>query len=36
MSFQKVKSNSFFVGQKQYSGTKNIVVEINFKRKLKN
>ena len=32
MSFQKFKTNSYFVGQKQYSGTKNIVGEITFNK----
>ena len=33
MSFQKFKSDSFCVGQKHYSGTKNIVGEITFTKK---
>ena len=33
MSFQKFKTNSFCVGQKHYSGTKNIVGEITFNKK---
>ena len=32
MSFQIFKTNSFCVGQKHYSGTKNIVVEITFNK----
>ena len=33
MSFQKFKTNSYCVGQKHYSGTKNIVGEITFNKK---
>ena len=33
MSFQKFKSNSYCVGQKHYSGTKNIVGEITNNKK---
>ena len=33
MSFQKFKTKSFCVGQKHYSGPKNIVVEITFIKK---
>ena len=33
MSFQKIKNNSFCVGQKRYSGTKNIVGEITINKK---
>ena len=33
MSFQKFKTNSYCVGQKHYSGTKNIVGEIRFNKK---
>ena len=33
MSFQKFKINSFCVGQKHYSGTKNIVGEVKVNRK---
>ena len=33
MSFQKFKTNSFRVGQKNYSGTKNIVGEITLNKK---
>ena len=33
MSFQKYKTNSYCVGQKQYSGTKNIVDEITLNKK---
>ena len=32
MSFQKFETNSFCVGQKHYSGTKNIVGEITHKK----
>ena len=32
MRFQKVKTNSYCVGQKHYNGTKNIVVEITFNK----
>ena len=28
MSLRKIKSNGYFDGQKHYSGTKNIVVEM--------
>ena len=34
MSFKKFKSDSYCVGQKHYSGTKNIVGEITFNKKL--
>ena len=33
MSFQKFKTNNYCVGQKHYSGTKNIVGEITFNKK---
>ena len=33
MSFQKFKTNSYCVGQKHYSGTKNIAVEITIDKK---
>ena len=33
MSFQKFKTNSYCVGQKHYSGTKNIVGEITLNKK---
>ena len=33
MSFQKFKTNSFCVGQKHYSGTKNIIGEITLNKK---
>ena len=33
MSFQKFKTKCYCVGQKQYTGTKNIVGEITFSRK---
>ena len=33
MSFQKFKANSYCVGQKHYSGTKNIVGEITLNKK---
>ena len=33
MKFQKYKTNSFCVGQKHYSGTKNTVGEINLIKK---
>ena len=33
MDFQKIKTNSFCVGQKQHSVTKNIVGEITFIKK---
>ena len=33
MSFQKYKTNSYCVGQKHYSGTKNIVGEITLNKK---
>ena len=33
MSFQKIKTNSYCVGQKHYSGTKNIVGEITLNKK---
>ena len=33
MSFQKFKSNSYCVGQKHYSGTKNIIGEITLNKK---
>ena len=33
MSFQKFKTNSYCVGQKHYSGTKNIAGEIPFNKK---
>ena len=33
MSFQKFKTNSFCVGQKHYSGTRNKVGEITFNKK---
>ena len=33
MSFQKFKPHSYCVGQKPYSGTKNIVGEITFNKK---
>ena len=33
MSFQKIKTNSYCVGQKHYSGTKNIVGEITLIKK---
>ena len=33
MSFQKFKTNSYCVGQKHYSGTKNIVGEITINKK---
>ena len=32
MTFQKFKTNSFCVGAKHYSGTKNISGEITFKK----
>ena len=32
MSFQKFKTNSYCVGQKHYSGTKNIIGEITLKK----
>ena len=32
MSFQKSKTNSYYVGKKHYSGTKNIVGEITLKK----
>ena len=33
MSFQKFKTNSYCVGQKHYSGTKNIIGEITLNKK---
>ena len=33
MSFQKFRTNSFCVGQKHYSGTKNFVGEITLNKK---
>ena len=33
MSFQKFKTNSYCVGQKHYSGTKNINSEITINKK---
>ena len=33
MSFQKFKTNSYCVGQKHYSGTKNIIGEIKLNKK---
>ena len=33
MSFRKYKTNSHCVGQKHYSGTKNIAGEITFNKK---
>ena len=33
MNFQKFKTNSYCVGGKHYSGTKNIVREITIKKK---
>ena len=33
MSFQKFKTNSYCVGQKQYSGNKNNVGQITFDKK---
>ena len=33
MSFQNFKTNSYSVGQKHYSGTKNVVGEISFIKK---
>ena len=33
MSFQKFKTNSYCVGQKHYSGTKNIIGEITLPKK---
>ena len=33
MSFQKFKTNSYCVGQKHYSGTKNFVGEITVNKK---
>ena len=33
MSFQKYKTNSYCVGQKHYSGTKNIIGEITLNKK---
>ena len=33
MNFQEFKMNKFCVGQKHYSGTKNIVGEITFHKK---
>ena len=33
MSFQKLKTNSYCVGQKHYSGTKNIIGEITLNKK---
>ena len=33
MSFQKFKTNSYCVGQKHYSGTKNIICEITLNKK---
>ena len=33
MSFQKFKTNSYCVGQKHYSGTKNIAGEITINKK---
>ena len=33
MSFQKLKTNSYCVGQKHYSGTKNFVGEITLNKK---
>ena len=33
MSFQKIKTKSYCVGQKHYSGTKNIVGEITLNKK---
>ena len=33
MSFQKPKTNSYYVGQKHYSGTKNIAGEITINKK---
>ena len=33
MSFQKFKANSYCVGQKHYSGTKNIIGEITLNKK---
>ena len=32
MSFQKFKTNSYCVGQKHYSGTKNIIAEITLNK----
>ena len=34
MSFQKFKTNSYCVGQKHYSGTKNIIGEITLNKKI--
>ena len=34
MSFQKYKSNSYCVGKLHYSGTKNIVGGVTFKKKV--
>ena len=36
MCYQKFKSNSYCVGQKHYSGTKNSVGEITFNKKAGN
>ena len=36
MNSQKLKSNSFYVGGKHYSGTKNITGEITVNEKLVN
>ena len=33
MSFQKFKTNIYCVGQKHYSGAKNIVGEVTFNKK---
>ena len=33
MSFQNLKTNSYCVGQKHYSGTKNITGETTFNKK---
>ena len=33
MSFQKFKTNSYCVGSKHYSGTKDITGEISFNKK---
>ena len=33
MSFQKFKTNSYCVGQKHYSGTKNITGEVGVNKK---